>query len=372
MADNTSIAAPASSTPAPASTSAPTTSTSTPTSTSDIAADVIADLESSGDDDNTPPEPAAPAAAAPVVPVTDPDDIDALFDESVDGLGRKRINKIPVPRVKEMRTKSEQKLLANIAKELGMTAADGAAFKAEEIVAAVKDRHTKVTGYEPRLKQMQDVEHLIATDPERFMEIISGINPAYKEYARKEAVAAVVAKPAIDEDPEPQPDYDLGNGQMTYSLKGLKELRAWEHRQAIKEVNAGLEERLGPVEKRLEADRQREEDQQWHTNKLNEINVRLGKARKWPGFTDHEPAMIQAMRDAQQAGSPITMEDAYMQVVVPKLAGERTKIRQEVLAEIEKQPKSSSVTTAPAPKPETTKPKTTADIAREVMASMEA
>jgi hypothetical protein len=88
-------------------------------------------------------------------------------------------------------------------------------------------------------------------------------------------------------------------------------------------------------------------------------------------FTENEQGMLDAMKAAQTAGKPISFEDAYMQVVVPKLASDRTKIRTEVLAEIEAVPKTSSVTATAAVKPANDgKSKTTAEIAREVIASM--
>jgi hypothetical protein len=334
---------------------------------------VIADLESSGDDDNTsvasaPTEAVKPATDTTVVAGTpDPDDIDALHESTVDSMGRKRTNSIPVPRVKEMRTKDQQKLLTTLAKELGMTPAEGAALKMEDVVGVIKEHGTKRTNYETKLKQVDAVEKLIATDPDRFMQIVSEINPGFKAYAKKEATAAVT-KSTAEEDPEPQPDYDLGNGQFTYSVEGLRKLRAWERRQAVKEVNAGLDARLKPVEEKAKAEQERAEYEAWYNDRLAFHTQRLEKARKWPKFTDNELAIIQAM----QTDPSVSLEDAYMQVVVPHLAGDRTKIRQEILDEIERQPKTSSVAVSPAvTKPADNKPKSTADIAREVMASME-
>lgn len=356
-----SSAAPVTSTPAPASTPAP----SAPTSTADIAADVIADLEGSSND-NTPPIPATPAPVpVAATPTTDPDDLDTIPTDIVDSLGRKRINSIPLPRVKEMRTKDQQKLLTTLAKELGMTPAEGAALKLEDVVGIIKEHGTKRTGYEARLQQVDAVEKLIAENHDRFMEIISEINPRFKEYTKKDTVTAPV-QPVVVEDPEPQPDYDLGEGKMTYSLEGLKKRDAWKEQQIIKKIEAQLADRFKPVEDRFKADKEREEYNQWHTEATQRVTQRLEKARKWPKFADHESAILNAM----QADQSVSLEDAYMQIVVPGLAGDRTKIRQEVLAEIEAQPKTSSVTATPTAVKASDKPKSTADIAKEVIASM--
>lgn len=366
----TSIAAPATSAPA---SSTPASSGST--STSDIAADVIADFDGDGSDDGGSTPPVAPAveasatpAAQPATPV-DPDDFDAIPAETVDSLGRKRTNNIPHTRVKTMITKREQALLQSVAKELGMTPAEGTELKIDDIITTVKGHGTKRTADEARLTQMDAVERLIETNPDKFMEIISNINPVYKEFARKAAEAT--AAPVVVEDSEPQPDYDLGNGQMTYSLKGLQELRKWERRQAVKEVEGKLDGRLKPFEERAKAEKEREEYQQWHNETTKRLNERLARAREWPKFKENEEAILKAMQDAQAVGGMLPVEDAYMKVVVPGLASDRTKIRQEVLAEIEAQPKTSSIAAAPAPKPaEVARPKSTSEIAREVIASM--
>ncbi len=370
----TSTTAPASS--APASTSTTTPASSGPASTESIARDVIADLEGDGsNDDNTPPAAPAAVAAKPVV-AADPDDFDAVPAETVDSLGRKRVNSIPHTRVSAMITKREQALLTGIAKELGLTPAQGAALKLEDIVGSVKDRTGKLTAHEARLKQVDAVEQLIARDPDKFMEIISGINPAYKAYAKAQAAAAAgqqPAKPAVEEDPEPQPDYDLGNGQMTYSLVGIKKRDAWKERQLEKKFDKMLADRFAPVDERFKADKTRAEQEKWHADTTARIKAEHEKMSKWPLFTEHEKEMVQAMRTAREAGNPITPADAYFQVVGPKLAGDRTRVRAEVLAEIEAQPKTSSVATSPAAaKPAADgKPKSTADIAREVIASLD-
>lgn len=366
------------STPAAASTPAIASSTPASSSTADIATSVIADIEGGGNG-SAPATPVvakpAPgeAAVAKVTPEVDPDDFDAIPAEVVDSLGRKRVNSIPHTRVGSMITKREQKLLTDVAKELGLTPAQGAALKLEDIVGTIKEHGTKRTNYEARLKQVDIVEALIAKDPDKFMEIIAGINPAYKEFARKQAAATAAATtPVVDLDPEPQPDYDLGNGQTTYTLDGLKKRDAWKERQLEKKFDKMLADRFKPVDDRFKADKDREEEQSRLNERTKSINERVARARKWPQFTENEQPMLDAMKAAQAAGQPISFEEAYMQVVVPKLAGDRTKIRTEVLAEIEAQPKTSSVAASPAVvKPaETGKPKTTAEIAREVMASM--
>ena len=288
--------------------------------------------------------------------------------ETTDALGRKRVNSIPQPRVKQMIAKKEKALIATIAKELGITKAE-AELQLEDVLGGLKERGTKITDFETRFQGIDAVESIMANDPDRMMEMLGTLNPGYKQYAKQLQQAAQAAQ-QVDTDPEPEPDYDLGNGQKTYSLEGMRKLRAWERRQGVKEMEAKFADRFKPMEDRIQAEKDREVEDQRRAEFNAQMTKRLDRARKWPQFKDHENDIIAAMDAEKAKGNFITFEDAYMQVVVPKLAGDRTKIRQEVLTEINGQPRSSSVAQTITPPKDDTKPKTTADIAREVMAGL--
>lgn len=344
---STSAATPA---PSPSSTSASTAST--PVSTHDVASNIVSDVEDTGD---------LAATETPASPSND--DFDAEPAERVDAIGRVRVTSIPHPRVKQMIEKREQKLIAAVAKELGITKA-AAELKLDDVLAGLKERGTKLTDFEGRLRHMDSVEAIIANDPDRFMQMLAQVDPRYAAYAKQQQQQAAHAQQrAGDEDSEPQPDYDLGNGQRTYSVEGLQKLRAWERRQVLKEV----ENRVKPFEERIKQDTERAATEKMQADMRERVNQQLERARKWPQFAEHEADILKALQNDRSIG----LEDAYMQVVVPRLAGDRTKLRQEVVAEINAQPKTSSVTTTTAPKPADNKPKTTADVAREVIASFE-
>ena len=101
-----------------------------------------------------------------------------------------------------------------------------------------------------------------------------------------------------------------------------------------------------------------------------DLRKRVERARTWPQFKEHETE-ISTFMDAERAkGNFVRFEDAYMQIVIPKLAGDRTKIRQELVTEMNALPKTSSTVATGAPKHDENKAKTTADIAREIMAQM--
>ena len=356
----------------PETASASASTTATPSSTSDIAASVIADMDADNGSDSAPARAASSATSAETKPDTqpdiDPDDFDAVPAEITDSLNRKRVNSIPHPRVKTMLEKREKKLIATVAKELGITKAE-AELQLDDVLGGVRERSTKLTDYESQLRNITAAEQLMVSDPDRFMEMLSTLNPGYKAYQKAVAAAAAQATPQGDDDPEPEPDYDLGNGQKTYSLDGLRKLRAWERRQVVKELGGSLEQRIKPFEQERQQQAEREAAQRQLMERQTQLQKRVDRARKWPQFTEHEKDIVTLMDQERSRGNFLSFEDAYMHVVMPKLAGDRTKIRQEVLAEINGQPRSTSVTPTAAPR-ETERPKTTAEIAREVMASL--
>jgi hypothetical protein len=321
----------------------------------------------SGSDEPAPVVQATTTTTEQTPPPSD-DDFDAVPAEMVDSLGRKRVNSIPQPRVKQMIERKERALIATVAKALGITKAE-AELKLDDVLGSVNERGTKLTDFETRFQGIDAVETIMANEPERFMEMLGTLNPGYKEYKKAQAAAAIAAQ-QVDDDPEPEPDFDLGNGQKTYSLEGMRKLRTWERRQGVKEMEAKFADRFKPMEERIQAEKARDAETQRRNEFDAHLTKRIERARKWPQFKESE-ADILATMDAEKAkGNFITFEDAYMQVVVPKLAGDRTKIRQEVLTEINGQPRSSSATSTVAPPANTDKPKTTADIARELIAQM--
>lgn len=64
--------------------------------------------------------------------------------------------------------------------------------------------------------------------------------------------------------------------------------------------------------------------------------------RSWPGFAEGQDDMLQAL----QVDPRMTLEGAWRKVVVPKMAADRDRMRQKVLAELNGKPRSTA--TAPA------------------------
>lgn len=311
-------------------------------------------------------EPAPQAQTdTPPQPAVDPDDFDAVEPETVDSLNRKRPNMIPHPRVKAMIAKREQKLIASVAKELGITKAE-AELKLEDVTGALTERKTKFSEYEAKLANIAAIEEVMAADPDRFVQLLAQTNPAYAKFAAvlQQAAAQQPQQSAVPaDDPEPEPDFDLGDGRMTYSKEGMAKLRAWDRRQALREAEGKFDARLKPFEQERQRAQETARQAQIRRDAEAAVATRLEKARKRQGFTENEAEIMAAM----QADPKLDLDDAYYQVVFPKLAADRTKVRQEVLTEIKATPTSTSLASAGA-STATSKPKTTADIAREEIA----
>lgn len=212
-----------------------------------------------------------------------------------------------------------------------------------QITKATEPLNTKVKElegvrgeYEERLNRVGEVESIMFNQQARFLEILQTI-PGYKELlSGKVAVAAPVIDPKSE---MPKPDVDLGNGKFTYSEEGLQKRLAWE---AERTKQSTLEE-LKPLREQFEG-QQRIEAMKPHIDAQIEH-----AASNWEGFVDHHLDILKALTDDRLAqakiGKPpkLSLERAYLQVIIPKLKADRTKMREELLAEIQKAPKSTGV-----------------------------
>jgi len=231
-----------------------------------------------------------------------PDDIDSLI--LGDQAPPKKPNRIPYTDVRRI--------------------VETARKKARE--AYEQELHPRLT----RAEQLERLGNLLERDPDAALTLLAThVHPRYKELLES-AKAAPKAAPTDDDDPMPEPDYPIGNGQKTYSVKGLQAFHEWSARQVEKRIKAEVDSRLNPLVER--STRQEQEAA---------IQAQLADARaNWPGFA--EPGMEEAMAKAiRESGGRLPLSDAYRIVVVPKLA-EIT--RKKVLDEINKAPKGTSTT----------------------------
>lgn len=351
-------------------------SSSSSVDTASIAASVISDMETGSDSssESTQADSAAPAQADAAVqtPPVDPDDFDAVQAEITDSLGRKRANSIPHPRVKTMIEKATRKQIAEVAKELGISKAE-AELRLDDVLGAVREKNTKFTEMDSYLSGIREIEDEMQNRPDEFVRRAAAYSPAWKKFADfldQAANPQGQQRAAVDpnaDDPEPQPDHAIKDAQgnvvgHTYSLEGLQKARAWDRRQAAKEAEQRVGDRLKPIEDRFKNEADREKAHRIQQDINTKLDATLAKASKWHGFEENAADILAALK----ADKSLTLHDAYNHVVFPKLAADRGKMREEILAEINKTPHSTSAaTTAAAPK--SSGVKDTAAIAREVM-----
>jgi hypothetical protein len=323
----------------------PTTSDSTPEPITELTASV---------EEPTTAEVASPGSKAPKDAVQD--DFEKKFGipaQSSSG----RENRIPYSRVKKITERAIADAKTQTTKELETTHVPKVKF--QELETTVKD-------YGDRLTKVAEFEQVMLNDAPRFLDMLSGI-PAYAKIfkeltdAAAAAKSAPVAQPEVkveDNDPMPQPDQELTDGSKVYSMEGLAALNAWNRAQARKEI-------LGEVEKKYGALATDYDRYQRDQAALPKVQAQIADARTWPLFNENENEIVATLQKYPTA----SLERAYQHVVWPKLQAEQDKlkkeveakagevkvsreaIRAEVLAELKKAPKSTSVSLGSASKP---------------------
>jgi len=254
------------------------------------------------------------------------------------GFHRKRDNRIPHKRVTEMVSKAQAKILKELT---GAELPAGMTLEAHlaQHKTAFADTTTKLKTYESRIVNVDKIEKIMQDDPAQYLQLLADTFPAYAQLLNGGGTAVRREAPAQDE--MPQPDYDLGNGQFTYSVEGLQKRDEWLARQ----VEARITKQFAPLTQKLEQEKQALAAQQ-----LIEVNIpaatkqlqRMEASR--PLFKEHKREILAKL----QADPTLAVEDAYWDVVGAKLQTDRNKIRQEIIEEQKRIPRSTS-TTANAP-----------------------
>jgi hypothetical protein len=187
--------------------------------------------------------------------------------------------------------------------------------------AALKGHTDKITDYEKRLDAIAHVEHAMFNEPERFIAMLQTI-PGYAGY-----FGGSDRQSRQSTNQRPGPDIRYQDGSTGYSEEGLQRLLDWQAAQ----VEQRLTKRIAPFEQ----ERQLRAIEAAATPK---VQAALEAASKWPLFKENEGDILKAL----QADQSVSLEQAYQRVVLPKLAADRDKIRQEVLAELNQRPHSTT------------------------------
>lgn len=343
---------------------------SEPADTSDLApaADPDPDAGDSGGDAldqgssaTSDPLPVAPKPAEekPKDEAKEGDDIDAEPEFKVDATGRKQVNRIPQPRVKAMVEK--------------------AVTKAVEAKSA--EFTEKTQRYEAQIQEFEGLGQIMATDPDRFVQMLAKAYPAYTKYAQPTTPAAPAVDPAND--PMPQPDGRLADGTPAYSPEGFQKVQEWQARQVEQRVMSKVGEKYKYLDDQRAAEQAREAQRPVVRQQMAEA------MEQWDGFKDNFDAILTELQqdsaEAERTGrNPrLSLHDAYRNVMTrtiktereawvkerEKLAADRNKQREEILAELRAKPNATAtlpVTAATRVDPATADgPRDTRDIIRE-------
>lgn len=270
----------------------------------------------------TPEEKAAADAAAAKNKPAEPDAV----DKELEALGIKapkegeRENRLPHSRIKALFGKAQKKWTDDHAAEL-------------------KERDTKIQAADERLQNMDNVDRLIATDPDRYIGMLAALHPAhYKKYLTPGAVEkpAEGAKPAVATDlgPRPAPDAKFPDGSSGYSEEQHEKLLTWvatkARQEATADAKAEMDRRLGPIEK------ERESSQALQAQ-VPIVRAQVAKVKETWGadlVDKHEAAIVAVMK----ANPTMSVGDATAQVLVPLTRADRNTMRAELLAETAARP----------------------------------
>jgi hypothetical protein len=212
-----------------------------------------------------------------------------------------RENRIPYSRVRKITEKAVKDAEATWKKnqEAGFTH-----------LPKYQELETKVKDYEGRLTQVAQFEQVMSQDPNRFLTMLSQL-PAYQpffqrlnELAEAQTQAQTQQQPVQPQAPisddMPQPDQQLSDGSLVYSMEGLKKLNEWNRaqakREALAETQRLLDERVKTVEQAYAPMKQSYESFQARQAVLPAVQQQIAEARQWPLFNDSEAEIVDALQ----------------------------------------------------------------------------
>lgn len=189
---------------------------------------------------------------------------------------------------------------------------------------------------DPQFLQGLQLLMLAEENPRAFAELLAGDDRFKDILSLKDAQAAAAAQAPSD---RPGPNKLSEDGKYKfYDEEGLGQLMAWERAQAVKEAREAFAKEFGPIKQEYE------QRNAWNGALESQRKVLEGARSGWPGFKENEPAIKQAMLDHQEW----ELHDAYRHVVMTKALSEtkadRDRVRQELMAELNKKPAAASST----------------------------
>jgi hypothetical protein len=340
---------------------------STPTTTTEAAEAVIDAFESqetngvevSGDtpEATETAEPAEAPAPAPV-PEKELSEVEKLLHEEGFKEARRedgRENRIPYSKVKRIIENGLKKGRA-------------------EFDTRYSTIETEAKTLREQVQQLSALGEMMERDPDAFLNLVAQHDERYKRYLTPQEAAQQAAQADAE---MPQPDVTLADGSRTYSLEGIQKLLDWKEQRVIQQAEKRISEKLKPYEEMTKAEKARIQSEQALQQVRTRTQEQIAEAQTWPGFKDHEAAILKALQDdsakAKSEGRrpTLSLEGAYRQVVVARLTEDDNAKRARILKELQSAPKSTSVprTTNESPRP--TGGSSTAEVAARTLARLE-
>ncbi len=327
----------------------------------DTPAEVVADggsgaaVEAAGTAESDPKTPAADDLAA---------ELDALGIKAPKQ--GERENRIPYSRM--------LKIVENAKKKL-----------ADEHKAVVAAEQAKFTKAEQELINYRKADELFKNDPERYLDTLAVLNPAYKKF-RGGTTAPEAEKQAADAaaTPMPQPDGRYDDGTLGYTVEGQKKLDEWKSEQiemrAFNRAKAEFDKQFKPVKDREQAAAFRAEKMPAIQRAVADATEMWGKAfvddyNKANSGQSEILKMLQA-NDGQQGRPFMTFEQATAKVLLPKMQEanrvDQNAMRAKLLKELKDAPKAAARHTPSAAAIATADdgPRDMEDVIRESIAGM--
>lgn len=212
-------------------------------------------------------------------------------------------------------------------------------LKAEH-TAELTAREAKIKEYEEQAKQYQAAEQLIETDADRYVALLATIYPdKYKRFTKAQIVAA--EKREMAEAPkEPPPDVRYEDGTVGYSPEQFQRLREFDRQEAAriamekatKEFNA----RFGPIEQQFKTAQQQAQD-------VQRVRGHIGKLRdQWGADLIDNPEVQKEIIAHLDANPKVTLVEATRVIAMKRIAADRTKMRAELLKELQGAPRAAA------------------------------
>lgn len=199
-----------------------------------------------------------------------------------------------------------------------------------------EDRHKDILEktrreYESKLSRLSWAERM---DPERVERALR-----LADEHERQRLASSTPQPKA-----PEPDLRTEDGRPLYSAEQAAALVRYEVEQASKALEDRFAQRFGPIEQSYH-----------HGQQAAAIDAQIEEASAWPQFSDHLDAITDVIAQANSRGERVTLEQAYMRVVLPKLASAREETlaagRKAALAELEQSSAAVRDTVDPSRKP---------------------